>query len=67
LPSAWPDGSVKGLLARGGFEVDLFWKEGALSQALIHSDRGGVCRIRHGDVTRDLELDAGKTFVWDGK
>jgi alpha-L-fucosidase 2 len=67
LPKAWPDGSVKGLLARGGFEVGLAWKDGLLTEAVIYSKLGGSCKVRCGDVTRDVELAAGQTFTWNGK
>jgi alpha-L-fucosidase 2 len=46
LPRVWGDGEVRGLLARGGFEVDLIWSEGALARAVIRSKSGRVCRIR---------------------
>ncbi len=46
LPAAWKDGSVKGLVARGGFVVDMTWKDGRLAQAVVHSRRGGVCQLR---------------------
>ena len=46
LPAAWSSGSVRGLMARGGFEIDMTWKDGRLTQAVIHSKYGGVCRLR---------------------
>ena len=46
LPKAWRTGSVSGLRARGGYEVDIAWKAGKLTQATIHATRGGACRVR---------------------
>lgn len=48
LPTAWPDGSVGGLLARGGFQIDINWAAGRLTQATIRSTLGERCRIRAG-------------------
>lgn len=46
LPDAWAEGSVKGLVARGGFEVGMTWSEGRLLAARIHSRLGGNLRLR---------------------
>ena len=46
LPDAWKNGSINGLKARGGFEVDIDWKDGELSVATIKSSLGGNCRLR---------------------
>jgi alpha-L-fucosidase 2 len=67
LPKAWPDGSVKGLRARGGFEVDMTWKAGKLVSATVRSLLGNPCRLRHGNVIREVKIKKGGTFQWDGE
>ncbi|MGD8781989.1 MAG: glycoside hydrolase family 95 protein [Ignavibacteria bacterium] len=47
LPDEWPNGSIKGLRARGGFEIeDMEWKNGEILKLAIKSNLGGNCRIR---------------------
>jgi alpha-L-fucosidase 2 len=46
LPGVWKTGSVRGLVARGGFVIDIDWKNGKLTKAVVHSRQGGVCRLR---------------------
>jgi alpha-L-fucosidase 2 len=46
LPDAWPEGRIRGLRARGGFEVDLHWQGGGLRQARLTSLEGRTCRLR---------------------
>lgn len=46
LPVEWKNGEISGLVARGGFEVDLKWKNGEIAEVKVHSNLGGNCRIR---------------------
>jgi alpha-L-fucosidase 2 len=46
LPQAWSSGRVTGLRARGGYEVDVTWENGALTNAQVRPQFGGECRVR---------------------
>ncbi len=46
LPDAWRDGRIQGIKARGNFVVDISWKKGKLSSAMLKSEIGGNCRLR---------------------
>jgi alpha-L-fucosidase 2 len=60
LPESWKDGEVRGLRARGGFEVGLRWKAGALEQATVLSSLGKLCRVRS---ARPLAVTSGGKAV----
>ena len=66
LPSAWPTGRVRGLRARGGVEVDIEWKDGALRQAGLTSARAQRMRVRVGNGTSEHQLRAGQRTVVRG-
>ncbi len=65
LPAAWPVGSVSGLRARGGFTVDLAWRDGKLTAATIHSTHGTRCLVRYGQHTTQLDLPPGSARQLD--
>lgn len=48
LPAAWSAGSISGLRARGGFELDLAWRDGRLTEARVTSTGGETLRLRTG-------------------
>ncbi len=62
LPKAWPDGEVKGLRARGGFEVDISWENGKLKNVQIFSINGNDCDIRYLDKTVNLKTEKNKSY-----
>ena len=64
LPSVWKDGSVKGLVARGGFEIDIGWKEGKLTKAVIRSRNGGLCLLRSNTHLKGKGLKKGKQGLY---
>lgn len=61
LPRAWPNGSVQGLRARGGFEVSVSWKHGNLERATVRSVGGTACTLRYRDRLLQLTLTPGQT------
>jgi alpha-L-fucosidase 2 len=67
LPKAWPNGSVTGLRARGGFEVDMAWADGKLVSANIKSLAGNPVRLHYDQTTKFLKIKKGEAFKWDGR
>jgi len=63
LPSAWVTGSVRGLRARGGYTVDIRWKDGRLESAAVRADRSGKVRVRYGQSTAEYPVTAGKPLT----
>jgi alpha-L-fucosidase 2 len=67
LPDAWPKGSVKGLCARGGFEIDIDWKDGQLLSATVRSKPGTDCTVQYKGKTLNLSIKKGKKVKFTGK
>ncbi len=67
LPAALPQGSFRGLRARGGFEVGAAWANGALKNVSIASRTDAVCKVRWGKLATEFKTVAGKTYVLDEK
>jgi alpha-L-fucosidase 2 len=66
LPKAWASGKVTGLRARGGFEMDIEWRGGALQSVSLRSLAGQACKVRYGDRQIDLTSSAGEQIRLDG-
>ena len=66
LPKAWPNGSVKGLCARGGFTVDLVWNDNQLSQARIVSKLGGPLKLQAASHSATFTTQPNQTLTLDG-
>jgi alpha-L-fucosidase 2 len=62
LPIAWPTGGAKGLRARGGFVVDITWRDGKLESARLHSLRGKPATLRYGENATAIKTTAGATY-----
>ena len=63
LPAAWGSGAVSGLRARGGYEVDMTWRDGQLTSATVKARPGngtGTVRLRAGAKTVILKLKQGE-------
>jgi alpha-L-fucosidase 2 len=62
LPAGWPDGSIRGLRARGGFQLEIHWHQGVLRSATISSDRGGGTPVRYRNGVKQIDLRRGETM-----
>jgi alpha-L-fucosidase 2 len=65
LPSVWKNGHIHGIMARGGFEVDMDWENGHLKQARIVSNLGNQLKVSYaGKVTETISTEKGKEYLF---
>lgn len=65
LPDAWPDGEIHGWRARGGWKIDMTWKDGKLEKAVLRSTLAGPVKIRYGTKTINLDAEADRDYRID--
>ena len=66
LPEAWPIGSIKGICARGGFEISLEWENSTLKKVIVLAKQGGSTNLISGNKQKDIFLKKGerKEIMW---
>ncbi len=62
LPDAWSEGEVKGICAKGGFDIDITWKEGRPTEIIVKSKNGERCNLRYGNSTLSFGTKSGKSY-----
>ncbi|MEJ2494803.1 MAG: hypothetical protein P8Y79_10810, partial [Ignavibacteriaceae bacterium] len=67
LPPSWKTGSVTGLKAREGFEVNISWENGKLSHSEIKSLLGTPFVVRYGEKTKSYNIPAGSSIKITGE
>jgi alpha-L-fucosidase 2 len=67
LPSAWPEGSIRGVRARGGLEIDMAWAGGELTTAQLKSERNLTVRIHYRSRTATAHLGPGDAWSYPGE
>ena len=63
LPDSWKQGEVRGLCARGGFEVGLKWQQGVLQSVVVKSLAGEPCTLNYHGKTLRFDTKKGQTYV----
>lgn len=66
LPQQWKTGSIKGLRAKGGFSIDLTWKDGALTSTVLTSIGGTTTKATYGSINRTVTLPKFGSITLDG-
>ena len=66
LPGAWKSGHVKGLCVKGDAEVDLYWRDGVLTRAVLRAKKDIRTKVRYKEKNREVSLRAGQEWETDG-
>ncbi|MDH5400664.1 MAG: glycoside hydrolase family 95 protein, partial [Cyclobacteriaceae bacterium] len=67
LPSLWPSGNLKGVKARGGFELDISWGNHKLTKVKVLSRTGNPLVLNYGDKTIQIATTKAMTYQFDGQ
>ena len=63
LPTQWNSGQINGLKARGGYEINLSWEDGKVTQAEIMSQKQGKVIVKYNGKTKKLKIKKGKKLI----
>jgi alpha-L-fucosidase 2 len=63
LPEQWPDGKLSGLRARGGFEIDMEWKDREIARLKIRSAAGKRLQLKTGKEILELPTEPGEILT----
>lgn len=63
LPDALKNGHIKGICARGGFEIDMEWSDGKLLQAVVYAKNTGNCKLQYQNKTVHIAAQKGKHYT----
>ena len=63
LPDALKNGHIKGICARGGFEIDMEWSGGKLLQAVVYANNTGNCTLQYQNKTVNIAAQKGKHYT----
>jgi len=66
-PKDYPDGSITGVLVRGGHKLDMVWSGGKVVSATLHAGRGDRGSLVCGAVEKSFEFEAGRSYRFDGQ
>lgn len=67
LPKEWANGSIKGIVARKGFEIDIEWKNGALQNLIVHSKMGNILQLRYGETVKSFDTEEGQVLKFNNE
>ena len=67
IPAAWANGEVRGLKARGGFEVRISWKDGRLEKCEVKSMSGNDLKISYRGITGSTLTKAGRSYSFSAE